>query len=126
MSDPFEIAELRTLIEELRALIPVGDEQTTIVEYTPGGAVMRAIPTQSLGGDSEATSWPAQITAYSAALDQHTVSLFGNGFNDTPTATGIILNSIMNLATNAQLPNGLRGNVSLNGGEYIGQFNGIF
>jgi len=47
------MAQLQASIDEVRSMMPVGDDQTTSVEYSPGGAIITAIdnsPPESEGG----------------------------------------------------------------------------
>jgi len=51
------MAQLQASIDEVRSMMPVGDDQTTSVEYTPGGAIITAIDnsppeSESVGGDT--------------------------------------------------------------------------
>jgi len=59
------MAQLQSAIDEVRSMMPVGDDQTTSVEYTPGGAIITAIdnsPPESEGGGGDTYNGQFKVT----------------------------------------------------------------
>jgi len=59
------MAQLQASIDEVRSMMPVGDDQTTSVEYSPGGAIITAIdnsPPESEGGGGDTYEGQFKVT----------------------------------------------------------------